>query len=275
MATSHAGESTGSPRPAERSEYRPPAEPHLFETVEAFTTALRRWWRDGAVESEASQPEVARFEALFSHETECIHDILEGYDIPIETLASAYFRVVDADCRMVNRSDLREDLCGGDYDRVVVLGNALCEIADIFLTRGGDYGFWLVQASPVIAERLAMRRLSLQKYRVMEPVLSEFREECCEYFERRRQPYREGSGLIDCKHEYARELQERYFPDSPIDEADKIGNHPCSRYIRTAQDEVMLTYAFDGENGYDFIDPKQAEAGMAPSSTADAREDDA
>lgn len=233
----------GSPRiPGATSEI------HRFDGVPQIRSALRQWW---TVTTDAH-----RLLSLFEDDYEDLHAILDAYGLTIDALATAYEAITTADIQMVARADL-VDTFDGDHTTADIAAEAVCDLDDVYPAKDGNYRMWYVHAPPIVANRCDRRRLSLQKYRLMEPVLADFRDAAQAYFFSRHDgTYHRGDQSIgDIKRRYTRTLQDRYYPQKPIEDAPRIVEHVCWRYIKTAQDEVMLANAFDGGD-YSFVEDR-------------------
>lgn len=175
-----------------------------------------------------------RFEALFAVELDELRRVADARDVSLEAVAEVYFAIVDGDGTMIKHSDLQEQV---DHSDVWNTASVLVDFGEVY--RSKHEHWWWIVASEFLADRCEQRAISLKKYMEMQPILRSFQDRVIRWYQTRHMHGNlQTETMREIKIQYGSRLQAEHYPDKPLD-PDTFHQHPVSRYLKTAQDEIV------------------------------------
>jgi hypothetical protein len=177
-----------------------------------------------------------RFEGLFAAELDELRDHATSRGVALEAVAEAYFEIVTGERPMVTHSELQARLGRAGPDAWNI-ASVLVDFGEVHRSKGKEW--WWIVASSLLAEKCGQRSISLKTYIEMQPDLQPFQQAVTRWYQTRQMHGNlQTRTMREIKVEYGRELQEKYYPDKPLD-PERFHDHQIARYIKTAQDVIV------------------------------------
>ena len=182
----------------------------------------------------------AALRPYYDDEADEMAEAIERRDTSWAAVSAAHGALLTGDRHLTSHEEAIEK-SGLGYHECRKAAAVLSDVGGIHECYDDDWNLWWVRCDEYIQSLCKERRISLYRYYAMRELLNEFQNHVIDWFVRRNRRHAQNFKLSSLKAEYVHTIQEEWFPDKPVGE--EWSSHIAARYLRTAQDSIMRSYA--------------------------------